>query len=538
MRLGLKNQPVALQVALPQLLLGLFLVVTVGLTMANLIMVRSDFNALRRESIDLLKRTTTATEMLQNYQNHMYHTVLVATTEIDGSKLNRMTLQIVDELPNIVSTLANVSEILLGSKNGEEKRKLFLSNLDGYKEQADSLAKLVVADPTTSMAILAGTQQIFSELGSGLDSVRSIARENGDRRVAEMSRNLESAMIQLAVACVIAIIFSWVVGLVVSMGLIANIRGLTHTMKAIADGDANRPVPYVGLKNEMGDMARAVLVFKESMIEKELLRADEHRTAQRLREANEIAENANKAKSEFLANMSHELRTPLNAIIGITELMLEMAEDDGLDRETVESLERIGRAGHHLLNLINDILDLSKIEAGKLELHMENVPLGPLLSDLKATGEALCATNGNSFVMNVECDIDLIHADLTRLRQIVLNFISNAAKFTEKGRVTFGVSVETESGQSQATKNLVFTIDDEGIGMTEEQLSKLFEKFNQADSSISKRFGGTGLGLAISKRLTEMMGGRIAVTSVYGEGTRFQTSIPLLPLNDIHDRAT
>ena len=126
MRLGLKNQPVALQVALPQLLLGLFLVVTVGLTMANLIMVRSDFNALRRESIDLLKRTTTATEMLQNYQNHMYHTVLVATTEIDGSKLNRMTLQIVDELPNIVSTLANVSEILLGSKNGEEKRKLFL----------------------------------------------------------------------------------------------------------------------------------------------------------------------------------------------------------------------------------------------------------------------------------------------------------------------------------------------------------------------------------------------------------------------------
>ena len=161
-----------------------------------------------------------------------------------------------------------------------------------------------------------------------------------------------------------------------------------------------------------------------------------------------------------------------------------------------------------------------------------------MLSDLKATGEALCATNGNSFVMNVECDIDLIHADLTRLRQIVLNFISNAAKFTEKGRVTFGVSVETESGQSQATKNLVFTIDDEGIGMTEEQLSKLFEKFNQADSSISKRFGGTGLGLAISKRLTEMMGGRIAVTSVYGEGTRFQTSIPLLPLNDIHDRAT
>ena len=232
----------------------------------------------------------------------------------------------------------------------------------------------------------------------------------------------------------------------------------------------------------------------------------------------EQAQNASKAKSDFLANMSHELRTPLNAIIGYSEMLMEEAEDDGLDTYS-DDLSKINSSGEHLLTLINDILDLSKIEAGKMELHIEVFELEKHLSQIEATAKPLVEKNGNKFVIEKPDNIKKLTNDQTKLRQILFNMLSNAAKFTKKGTVTLAI---TENGD-----DIKFAVIDTGIGMNEEQLGKVFEEFTQAESSTSKEYGGTGLGLPISKMMTEMMGGIMDVESEEGKGTTFSITIPI-----------
>ena len=232
----------------------------------------------------------------------------------------------------------------------------------------------------------------------------------------------------------------------------------------------------------------------------------------------EQAQNASKAKSDFLANMSHELRTPLNAIIGYSEMLMEEAEDDGLDTYS-DDLSKINSSGEHLLTLINDILDLSKIEAGKMELHIEEFEFEKHLSQIEATAKPLVEKNGNKFVIEKPDNIKKLTNDQTKLRQILFNMLSNAAKFTKKGTVTLAI---TESGD-----DIKFAVIDTGIGMNKEQLGKVFEEFTQAESSTSKDYGGTGLGLPISKMMTEMMGGRMDVESEAGKGTTFSITIPI-----------
>jgi adenylate cyclase len=241
----------------------------------------------------------------------------------------------------------------------------------------------------------------------------------------------------------------------------------------------------------------------------------------RLADARDAAMEATVAKSRFLANMSHELRTPLNAIIGITEMVMEDAEDSG-DRGAREPLERIARAGKHLLQLINDVLDLSKIEAGKLEVNYEPVALASLVGEVVGEAETLAAKNDNR--LGVECppDIGTVRSDPTRLRQIMLNLLSNACKFTEHGRVSLSVDRSRADGEDWISIRVV----DTGIGMTSEQLGKLFQEFSQADSSTTRKYGGTGLGLAISDRLCRMMGGSIDVKSEPGVGTTFSVRLP------------
>ena len=236
-----------------------------------------------------------------------------------------------------------------------------------------------------------------------------------------------------------------------------------------------------------------------------------------LKVARDEAMRAAETKSQFLANMSHELRTPLNAIIGITEMLREDAEDEGQD-DLVEPLGRIHRAGNHLLHLINEILDLSKIEAGKLELHLEEVALAAAMRDAAATAEPLAAKDGNRLIVDCPGDIGSIRADATRLRQIILNLLSNACKFTENGEVR--LEVRREPGW------VTITITDTGIGMTPEQVGRLFQEFSQADSSTTRRYGGTGLGLAISRKLARLMNGDITVESTSGKGSTFTVRLP------------
>ena len=241
----------------------------------------------------------------------------------------------------------------------------------------------------------------------------------------------------------------------------------------------------------------------------------------KLADARDQATQATVAKSRFLANMSHELRTPLNAVIGITEMLLEDVAETKQEN-FVEPLQRIERAGKHLLHLINEVLDLSKIEAGKLEFHYEDVNIRSAIHDAIGAVQPLAAKNGNRLIVNCTEGLNTIRADATRLRQIILNLLSNACKFTEKGTVTLEAAHEARNG----VNGLRLRVADTGIGMSAEQLGRLFQEFTQADSSTTRKYGGTGLGLAITDRLCRMMGGTIEVKSESKVGTTFTAWLP------------
>jgi signal transduction histidine kinase len=228
---------------------------------------------------------------------------------------------------------------------------------------------------------------------------------------------------------------------------------------------------------------------------------------------------ASQHKSQFLANMSHELRTPLNAIIGVTEMLREDAE--ALKQDT-EPLDRVLGAGRHLLALINDILDLSKIEAGRMELQIETFTLATLIADVVKTIEPLAAKNANKVTVDCDGTVGTLHADQMRLRQALLNLMSNANKFTERGTI----SIDAWQGQENGRQWVTIAVADTGIGMAPEQMGKLFQEFSQADASTTRKYGGTGLGLAISKRFCRMMGGDITVKSEPGRGSTFTIRVP------------
>jgi len=233
---------------------------------------------------------------------------------------------------------------------------------------------------------------------------------------------------------------------------------------------------------------------------------------------------ASQHKSQFLANMSHELRTPLNAIIGVTEMLREDAESLHQD---LEPLDRVLGAARHLLALINDILDLSKIEAGRMELQLETFPLAPLIADVVKTIEPMAAKNGNQVAVHCDAALGTVNADQMRLRQALLNLLSNANKFTERGTIT----IDARVGQ-YGRDWINIAVADTGIGMTPEQMSRLFQEFSQADASTTRKYGGTGLGLAISKRFCQMMGGDITVASKPGAGSTFTMRLPRIVQSD------
>jgi signal transduction histidine kinase len=246
----------------------------------------------------------------------------------------------------------------------------------------------------------------------------------------------------------------------------------------------------------------------------------ERAAVREIQDKNRQLQLASENKSQFVSSVSHELRTPLNAIIGLTEMMVTNAARFGTEKAQ-EPLRRVNAAGTHLLGLINQVLDLSKIEAGKLELNPESVNLAPLIDEVIGTAGELAAQNKSRLVVEADKNLGAVTVDPMRLRQILLNLLSNACKFTKQGEVKLKARRVANGGDW-----IELAVSDTGIGMTPEQMAKLFEEFSQADASTARRFGGTGLGLAITRKLARMMGGDVTVASESGKGSVFTVRLP------------
>src|SRR4028118_1142181 len=331
--------------------------------------------------------------------------------------------------------------------------------------------------------------------GAELTNILNIAQKQEQQggEVMENAQGLEKLIIVLSMLGSVAI--AGTVALRTTRAIAEPVVTVTQVAQQVArDSNFELRAP-ISTKDEIGSLATSLNQLIERVSER----------TQELQQAKEAAEDASRSKSQFLANMSHELRTPLNAIIGLSQLLHDDAQDLDLGEEDfISDLQSINAAGKHLLELINDILDLSKIEAGKMELYPETFEIATLIDDVVSTVKPLVEKNGN--ILEVHCDEQLgtMHADQTKVRQVLFNLLSNAAKFTTQGRVTLSVTRE----QVDNSEWIGFRVCDTGIGMSDEQQQRLFQAFTQGDASTTRKYGGTGLGLAITRHFCQLMGGR------------------------------
>jgi len=319
------------------------------------------------------------------------------------------------------------------------------------------------------------------------------------------------------------VLFAAILLLVVLCGLIVATSKVTQSMRNLSSAARRFGRGDLDTHIEVGAGAREVLEVAEALetarrqLSAELAKRAKHE--RELADALDKAEAATHVKSQFLANMSHELRTPMNAIIGYSEMLMEDAEDLG-QQDFVPDLKKIHSAGTHLLALINDILDLSKVEAGKMELYLEDFDVKDVIDGVCATVGPLVSKKGNELVVEVAVDVGEMHSDLTRVRQVLFNLMSNAAKFTEDGSIT------VRAQRDDARETIVFEIADTGIGMSARQMKNLFVPFTQADASTTRQYGGTGLGLSLCKQFCDLLGGSVGVSSELGEGSTFRVELP------------
>jgi signal transduction histidine kinase/DNA-binding response OmpR family regulator len=365
----------------------------------------------------------------------------------------------------------------------------------------------------------AALQAIGLDLREQVSKLNDSAEHEATSTAALSAQAIDSSRLWLILISAASLILAGlIVWLFVLRYFVRRVTNLATTMLAIAGGDLATPLPAPD-RDELGDMGRALAVFRDNA-------RDIHAARDEAEKARAEAEAASRTKSAFLANMSHELRTPLNAIIGYSEILVEDATDSG-DEAIVGDLQQIQGAGQHLLGLINGILDLSKIEAGRMDVYLEQIYLARLVDEVRAIIEPLVKKNGNKLVIECPADIGSMRTDLTKLKQSLINLLSNAAKFTQNGTVTLALSrAQVGSDQTRFT----FHISDTGIGMNEEQLGRLFQAFTQADSSTTRHYGGTGLGLTITRHFANMLGGTIQVTSKAGEGSSFVMVLPDHPV--------
>ncbi len=335
----------------------------------------------------------------------------------------------------------------------------------------------------------------------------------------------DSLMDELQVFVILLLSTIGTIYAVLSHLIIKPLGMMTGVMSKMASGDLNHVIPLTRF-DEFGTMITAFNTMTKTLArnyrkieesQREIMKANID-----LEQARIDADLANKTKSAFLANMSHELRTPLNAIIGYSEILIE--EGDEMEgKEFLPDLERIVSSARHLLQLINEILDLSKIEAGKMTMHLELVEVPKIMREVKTIIKPLMNKGNNRFEVKIDKSLNSIFVDEMKLRQSLINLLSNAAKFTQNGNVTLDIKHEIANDNEW----VIFAVTDTGIGMTAEQQSRVFDAFTQADESTTRRYGGTGLGLAITKKTCNLMGGDVSVSSKVGEGSTFSIKLPV-----------
>jgi len=372
------------------------------------------------------------------------------------------------------------------------------------------LARLEAGDPAGARRGLEVVQAAYLAHRHAVDATVVAGRQVADSAIADFdaTRNTGRWLMPLiALALLAAAAWCYVRA---SRSILRPLRDSAALADRVASGDL-RPAPPADRDDELGTLQAAL----RDMTAKLALNVHD------LEQARDAAQAGSQAKADFLANMSHEIRTPMNAVLGLTHLVLRTP----LDERQRDYLGKIDEAGKSLLRIINDILDFSKIEAGKLELERAPFELDRLLEQVTQVVGPL--VDGKSVEMVVQHDDavpNMLHGDALRLKQVLINLASNAAKFTERGEVTVGVALQAREGD---TLTLAFTVRDTGIGMTEAEQKRLFEAFVQADSSTSRRFGGTGLGLVISRRLVQLMGGELTLRSAKGQGSEFRFTLTL-----------
>lgn len=497
-------------------------------------------NYYRAREIGQFKHAQYQTQMLADYKDALVevqlHSYSLAAVAKLPQKRSAEKAQFDESIRKVEDVEAEIAEFI-----NDKPRRLaaaepvvqvlvreYQDSLESYAQQLNSI--LQQAESKSQPEQLSDTQQklleltrsqaaiTLEQLGRRLNNILQNAQRQESRRAKdlEFSKGIERTIViaSMLLSVAIAVVVAWRTSRAIAEPVIV-VTQVAEQVARKSNFDLRAPVTT---EDEIGLLAKSL----NHLIERVSKRTKE------LEYQKELAEAASKAKSQFLANVSHELRTPLNAIIGLSQLLQEDATDLGVEEDFTSDLEIINTSGRHLLELINDILDLSKIEAGKMTLYPETFEVLPLIKNLVSTIKPTIEKNGSSLEIDCDGELGTMYQDQTRVRQVLLNLLSNASKFTKNGKITLKIRREKDAVASIPGEIITFVVKDTGIGMTESQLKQLFKPFTQGDASTTKKYGGTGLGLAITRHFCQMMGGDIDVQSEFEVGSTFTVWLPVI----------